>query len=198
MRRFVLVLAAIAAAAIVATMPLRGVPSSPTEPAAPEMPVSNTAAKASRLDSAAAALAGYLIVQTETAPISRGLAAAMRVAMETPVPRPPPPEPAREEPTGILLNNAQIAALRQRLDLTAAQEQHWPAVEAALRAYVTRQYELQKKRPRAVIQPDPDSVELQNLRTAAAALLASLDDRQKGRIRVLAGMVGLGDVVAKL
>lgn len=200
MRRIILFLAALTGAAALAAVPLGGVQSSRPESEAPAeapFPAPNTAGKSARLDTGAAILANYFISETETAPISRGVAAAARAAVEIGLPQPEPEKP-REEPTNILLNNAQIAALKEHLELTAAQEQHWPAVETALRAFVTKQYELQKKRPRAVIQPDLESAEVQNLQSAAAVLFASLDGRQKARIRVLAGMVGLADIVAKL
>jgi hypothetical protein len=200
MRRIVLFLAVLTCAATLTIVPLGGVKSSrpDSQPEAEaEMPVSNSAGKAARLDTGAAILANYFISETETAPISRGIAAAARAVIEFGLPQVEPEKP-REEPTNILLNDAQIAALKERLELTAKQEQHWPAVETALRAYVMKQYELQKKRPRVVIQPDLESAEVQNLQAAAADLFASLDGRQKARIRVLAGMVGLADIVAKL
>lgn len=202
MRRIVLFLAALTCAAVLAVVPLGGVKSSrpdlgPETSAEAALPVSNAARKAARLDTGAAILASYFISETETAPISRGVAAAARAVIEIGLPQAQPEEP-REEPTNILLNDAQIAALKERLELTAEQAKHWPAVETALRAYVAKQYELQKKRPRAVIQPDLESAEVKNLQAAAAGLFASLNGRQKARIRVLAGMVGLADIVAKL
>lgn len=195
-----ILLAVIAGVAALAALPLQSLewPGAPsTAEPAPVPLVSNQAGKSNKANAGVAVLRGYDIVQTETAPITTAIAAAARAAMEMPLP--PPPEPPREEkPTNILLNEAQIASLRDRLQLTPAQAQHWPAVEAALRAYVTRQYEAQRRRPTATIAADPDSPELRNLQVAAAPFFASLDDRQKQQIRLLAGMIGLGSVISQL
>lgn len=200
MVRALILFAVIAGLAALAALPLRSLEWPAAAPAAEPPPaplISNQAGKSDKVNSGIAALGGYDIVQTETAPITTAIAAAARVAMEMPLP--PPPEPPREEkPTNILLNEAQIASLRDRLRLTQQQAQYWPAVEAALRAYVTRQYEAQRRRPTATIAADPDSPELRNLQAAAAPFLASLDDRQKQQIRLLAGMVGLESVISQL
>jgi hypothetical protein len=111
---------------------------------------------------------------------------------------PPQFERPAEKPTNILLNDAQIASLRDRLRLTPDQAQYWPAVEAALRAFVASRYQAQHSRSGAPAAVDPDSPELRDLRAAATPFFASLDDRQKRQIRLLAGMLGLDGVIAQL
>src|SRR6478736_3767413 len=80
----------------------------------------NRADKSDKANTGLAALGSYTIVETETAPISTAVAAAARAAMEMPLP--PAPEP--EKVTNALLNNAQIASLRDRLRLTPDQAQY--------------------------------------------------------------------------
>ena len=197
-RIFIFLIAVACVVAFAAAVPLHslewGSPEPESELAAAE-PVSNQAGKSNKSDTGLDRLNGYVIVQTESAPITTAVAAAARAAMEMPL-WPPPPPP--EEPTNILLNGAQIAALRDRLRLTNEQAQYWPAVEAALRAFVTRQYEAQRRRPNGTPTIDPDSPELRDLYAAAIPFFARLDDRQKQQIRLMAGMIGLESVVSQL
>lgn len=186
-------------AALAATVPLHsfewGSAAPADEPVATALPVPNQEDKSNKANTGLDALKDYVIVQTETAPITTSIAAVARAAMEMPL-WPPPPPP--EEVTNILLNNAQIAALRDRLRLTAEQAQHWPAVETALRAFVRSQYEANRRRPNGTPTIDPGSRELQDLHAAAIPFFAVLDDRQKQQIRLLAGMIGLESIISQL
>lgn len=185
-------------AALAATVPLHSFEwgsAAPADEPVGAWPVPNQEDKSNKANTGLDALKDYVIVQTETAPITTSIAAAARAAMEMPL-WPPPPPP--EEVTNILLNNAQLAALRDRLRLTAEQAQYWPAVETALRAFVTRQYQAQRRRPNGAPTIDPDSQELQALYAAAVPFFAVLDDRQKQQIRLLAGMIGLEGVISQL
>lgn len=193
---FLIVLVGVAALA--ATVPLHSFEWGSSEPAGEQvaaLPVPNQDGKSNKADTGLDVLKGYVIVETETAPITTAIAAAARAAIEMPLsPPPPPPEPM----TNILLNDAQLAALRDRLRLTPEQAQHWPAVEAALRAFVRSQYEVTRRRPNGTPAIDPESREVQDLHAAASPFYASLDDRQKQQIRLLAGMIGLESVLSQL
>ena len=100
-----------------------------------------------------------------------------------------------------MLNDAQIASIKQRLHLTADQEEMWPAVEAALRnlAY-TRAREARSKGPAAnvqIAQADPNSPEVQGLKSAAIPLLMSFNSEQKDEVRNLAHVMGLDQLASQ-
>ena len=59
------------------------------------------------------------------------------------------------KPTNVILNDAQIASLKQRLKLSPSQESYWPELEAALRAVVKQIYEANREHIRdpALIYP---------------------------------------------
>jgi hypothetical protein len=82
-----------------------------------------------------------------------------------------------------LFNDAQIAGIKERLNLTREQERYWPAVEQALRGIVFR-----KNRDGAHVL-DPDSVERLNI--AARELIKKLNETQKREVQTLAHLVGL-------
>jgi hypothetical protein len=81
------------------------------------------------------------------------------------------------------LTDAQIAGIKNRLNLTPYQEQYWPAVEAALRRVAIR-----KTRDGITI-ADPGSV--QRLYFAARDLVISLNVSQIREVNRLARLVGL-------
>jgi hypothetical protein len=111
-----------------------------------------------------------------------------------------PPEPrdlpgkgaAHSDRRRFVLNDAQIASIKDRLKLTPAQHRHWPAVEAALRGLAWPRTARKGERPKI----DPNSRDVQRLKSAAAALMEYLDDAQKREVRVLAHLIGLSRVVA--
>ena len=78
---------------------------------------------------------------------------------------------------GFVLNDAQIASIKSRLHLTPDQERMWPAVEAALRniAYAKARDARPARRRRStdVASLDPDSAEVQGLKSAAFPLIMS-------------------------
>jgi hypothetical protein len=97
---------------------------------------------------------------------------------------------------GFMLNDAQIASIKQRLHLTADQEAMWPAVEAALRnvAYARSRDGRRHGAPDNAAQlasADPDSIEVQGLKSAAIPLIMSFSDQQKNEVRSLAHVMGL-------
>ena len=97
-----------------------------------------------------------------------------------------------------LLSDAQITALRGRLNLTAQQEAHWPAVETALRNVARKIHSnRQAKRPTANAPPiNPDDIEVQQLKAAAKPLLFKLREDQKREVRALARIIGLNQVAS--
>jgi len=104
---------------------------------------------------------------------------------------------------GFLLNDAQIASVKRRLHLTPDQESMWPAVEAALRnvAYAqTRSAHRHDALPSAaqLASADPESVEVQGLKSAAIPLIMSFSDEQKNEVRSLAHVMGLDKLASEL
>ncbi len=102
---------------------------------------------------------------------------------------------------GYMLDDAQIASIKQRLHLTPDQEEMWPAVEAALRniAYVKTQ-EARRRGNAGVTQVasiDPDSAEVQGLKSAAVPLIMSFNYEQKEEVRNLAHVMGLDQLAAQ-
>jgi len=98
-----------------------------------------------------------------------------------------------------LLSDAQIAAIKGRLNLTAAQQQNWPAVEDALRA-VARKIHASRQANPAAGRPsiDPASAEVQQLKSAAMPLLFQLREDQKREVRSLARLIGLNAVASAI
>ena len=98
-----------------------------------------------------------------------------------------------------LLSDAQIAGVKDRLRLSSDQEYYWPAVETALRAVVRRIQAARLSNPNAVNMPiDPDSDEVQQLKSAAMPLLFQLREDQKDEVRKLARVIGLEKVAAAI
>ncbi|MDB5635041.1 MAG: hypothetical protein JWR49_3896, partial [Tardiphaga sp.] len=98
-----------------------------------------------------------------------------------------------------LLSDAQISAIKGRLNLTAAQEQSWPAVESALRAVARKIHDTKQANPAAGSPPiDPASAEVQQLKSAAMPLLFQLREDQKREVRSLARLIGLEAVASAI
>lgn len=90
------------------------------------------------------------------------------------------------KPTNALLDDRQIAAIKARLKLTAAQEKYWPPVERALREVVT----VAGGRSASSVGPEHDSVK--RLLATAEPFLAQLRSDQKEQIKSLMRIAGLG------
>jgi hypothetical protein len=98
-----------------------------------------------------------------------------------------------------LLSDIQIAGIKERLKLSAAQEQHWPAVETALRAVARKIHASRQANPNATGAPiDPDSAEVSQLKTVAMPLLVQLREDQKREVRSLARIIGLEAVASQI
>jgi hypothetical protein len=96
-----------------------------------------------------------------------------------------------------LLSDIQIAGIKERLKLSAAQEQHWPGVENALRAIARKIHATRQANPAAASAPiDPEWSEVQQLKSVAMPLLFQLREDQKREVRSLAHIIGLGAVAS--
>jgi hypothetical protein len=107
--------------------------------------------------------------------------------------------PLNERP-GFVLNDAQIASIKERLHLTPDQEEMWPAVEAALRnlAYTRSREARRKNDPNAQLaSTDPNSAEVQGLKSAAIPLLMSFNSEQKDEVRNIAHVMGLDQLASQ-
>ncbi len=106
----------------------------------------------------------------------------------------PPPQKSY-----ALLSDAQIAGIKDRLKLSSSQEPYWPAVESALRAVARKIHETRKADPHATGAPiDPESAEVQQLKSAAMPLLFQLREDQKREVRTLARLIGLEQVASQI
>jgi hypothetical protein len=108
------------------------------------------------------------------------------------------PELARRqgERGGVMLDDTQIASIKRRLHLTPEQEQMWPAVETALRNIAfARAREARRGDASAAI--DPNSPEVQDLKSAAIPLLMSFSDQQKDEVRNVAHSMGLDQLTSE-
>jgi hypothetical protein len=124
-------------------------------------------------------------------------------------PRPANPNPASQapaSPSNAVLNNAQIASIRERLKLTSYQVSLWPPVESALRDISWHQGRAdaggRKPASNALSNPhggtiDPDSVPVQRLKSAAFPLIMSLNDDQKQEIRTMVRLMGLENLASR-
>ncbi len=128
------------------------------------------------------------------------------VAVTLPVAEPRAPTtaavvPHRVSRPGFLLNDAQIASIKERLHLTADQARMWPAVEAALRniGYVKERLARRHGAPTAseVASIDPNAAEVQDLKSAAIPLIMSFSDEQKNEVRSLAHVMGLDKLASE-
>jgi hypothetical protein len=118
-----------------------------------------------------------------------------------------PPPPAKPKAAGkpapqksyALLSDVQIAGIKERLRLSASQEPYWPAVETALRAVARKIHAARQADPNAGGMPvNPDSEEVQQLKSAAMPLLFQLREDQKDEVRKLARIIGLEKVAAAI
>jgi len=141
-------------------------------------------------------------VETTEPPISEPVpepAAIVTTAKPEP-PKVPVPNAAPRRSAGRsanVVNDAQIASIKRRLNLTAEQEKMWPAVEAALRKIVYTKNALQPQAHAAqssganTTYIDPSSSEVRELKDAALPLIMRLNDEQKREVKMLAYVMGL-------
>jgi hypothetical protein len=196
-----------------------------TAPTAPEKLVSNKEGKQDRLAVAALALAAFepqRPAEDFNAPLRQAFAAQAPFATQTPAQTPaeieapklvapaamplaqpaPAPKvaakPAPQKPY-TLLSDEQIAGIKERLRLSPDQASYWPAVETALRAVARKIHATRQTEPHVTGVPiDPDSAEVQQLKSAAMPLLFQLREDQKREVRSLARLIGLDRVASMI
>jgi zinc resistance-associated protein len=110
-----------------------------------------------------------------------------------------PARPLAASRPGYILDDAQIASIKERLHLTQDQERMWPAVEAALRnmAYKRAQQAAVRGAARNVQAAAADPEAVQGLKSAAVPLIMSFNDEQKEEVRSLAHVMGLDQLAAQ-
>lgn len=117
-------------------------------------------------------------------------------------PAPPKPKAAAKpapQKSYTLLSDAQIASIKERLRLSSSQEYYWPPVETALRAVARKIHSKRQGDAASGSMPiDPDSEEVQQLKSAAMPLLFQLREDQKNEVRSLARLIGLEKVAAMI
>jgi hypothetical protein len=105
------------------------------------------------------------------------------------------PQPQKQY---ALLSDAQIAGIKEHLNLSPEQESYWPAVENALRAVARKIHATRQVNAAGVPPIDPDAEEVQQLKSAAMPLLFQLREDQKNEVRKLARIIGLEKVAAQI
>lgn len=108
---------------------------------------------------------------------------------------PPAKRPAQTVQSRFLFNDAQIASIKNRLKLSPDQEAYWPAVEKALRNIAHEKAPASKQAAAASI--NPNSAQVQQLKSAAIPLVMVLREEQKREVRMLAHVMGLSSVASQ-
>jgi hypothetical protein len=134
---------------------------------------------------------------------AKAVAALPQINPNTPAVAPAKPKAAatktQPQKSYALLSDVQIAGIKERLKLSSSQEYYWPAVENALRAVAHKLQAARLSNPSAgPSQIDPDSTEVQQLKSAAMPLLFQLREDQKDEVRKLARIIGLEKVAAAI
>ncbi len=96
----------------------------------------------------------------------------------------------------VLLDDKQIASIKARLKLTAAQEKYWPPVESAIRDLVFYMHS-QRGQPLGKVL-DPGNDQVKRVIAVGMPFLAQLREDQKSQIQSLARMAGLGTELPRL
>lgn len=156
-----------------------------------QYPVPNTTTKQDRVMSSRSDAA------VDIGPASQTIETA-RAWLAAPITLPRTAAAKSEKPSRLFLNDTQIAGIKKRLKLTAAQQKYWAPVENALREVTLQIEDYQKRLKRRDDSFDTDSAEIQRLKAASKALYAQLRGDQKNEISVLVRMAGLGPVFAEL
>ena len=94
--------------------------------------------------------------------------------------RPPTRSP---QPSNAVFNDAQIASMKDRLELTEEQEPYWQAVEASLREVVWDHSH--------GLRPRLEPSRLARFKEVAVPFVATLSAKQRSKIEALANIIGL-------
>jgi hypothetical protein len=135
--------------------------------------------------------------RAEAAVVVEATAAAATAVANNPV------VAAADRHAGSVLNDAQIASIKERLSLTPDQQRMWPAVEVALRklAYAKRDQGLRRSgarrggHARNLAAIDPGSDDIKHLKSAAVPLIMSFSGDQERQLRALAQIAGLDKLI---
>jgi hypothetical protein len=95
-------------------------------------------------------------------------------------------------------NDAQVASIKSRLKLTASQQAHWPALEAALRDIHWRRTADKAGHDTQAKSLDLDGEQIQRLKVAATPLALTLRIDQKDEVRTLLQLMGLDQLASQL
>jgi hypothetical protein len=104
---------------------------------------------------------------------------------------------ANRKPT--VFNDAQIASIKNRLNLRKDQEEYWPAVEAELRRLAWKKSgdDGRQKGRRQLVALDVSAIDMVKLQSTTAPLLMSFNDEQRRELRMMAHLAGMQDLFAK-
>ena len=134
-----------------------------------------------------------------TTPADIGMPKPADPIAAAPQPKPKAASKPAPQKNYALLSDVQIAGIKERLKLSSAQESYWPPVETALRAVARKIHARRQVEPAATGIPiDPDSDEVQQLKSAAMPLLFQLREDQKNEVRSLARIIGLEKVASMI
>jgi hypothetical protein len=172
-------------------------------------PIANREGKQDRLAVNRLALASFEPPPMEklSEPLRQAFASTRPADIEQPkaaaipaLPKPKPVAKSAPQKPYALLSDGQIAGIKERLRLSSDQEYYWPAVENALRAVARKIHSTRQADPHvaAATPIDPDSAEVQQLKSAAMPLLFQLREDQKQEVRTLARLIGLEKVAAQI
>jgi len=125
------------------------------------------------------------------APAAAKPAYQLASASSMPEKRPEPHRPAASR-SNFVFSDGQIASIKERLNLTPAQERMWPQVEVALRGLVFQKPAPGEKKGARTL--DPSSPEVAKLKSVAVPLVLSFDSDQRRELRALAHVVGLDNL----
>jgi hypothetical protein len=98
-----------------------------------------------------------------------------------------------QRPSAVL-NDAQIASIKRRLNLTPEQEQYWPAVEVELRKMEYKKDKAAQGSRMASI--DMSKVDVDGLKSAGFPLVMSFSDDQRRELKSLAHLLGLDQAMS--
>jgi hypothetical protein len=149
----------------------------------------------------AAQMPGQLPAEIAPPQIAAPQAVTPAAMPQAPLAQPVPKLAAKPAPqkSYALLSDVQIAGIKERLKLSSDQEYYWPGVENALRAIARKLHATRQADPHAAVAAiDPDSAEVQQLKSAAMPLLFQLREDQKREVRALARLIGLEQVAAQI
>ena len=123
---------------------------------------------------------------------------APNITASLPQPKPKAASKPAVQKNYALLSDVQISGIKERLKLSPDQESYWPGVEQALRAIARKIHATRQTDPNAGTPIDPDSDEVQQLKSAAMPLLFQLREDQKREVRALARIIGLERVASMI